>query len=153
MSRSLVDNQDLDASFNPAARTATADGTGVQSGADAYGRAAILDVGLWTDGTHKFTLERSTDGSTWNEMVAAELGDPAGALDTTDLNSINITSLATDNVIHQLDLLTTDEHARWVTTVTGGPATGLVAGASIQTGHPKRFAGDNNPMKPGGYNW
>lgn len=150
---SLVDNQELAQSLAPAARTATANGTAVQSGADAYARAAILDVGLWTDGTHKFTFDRSTDGSTWTEMVAAELGDPAAALDTTDLNSVNITSAATDNVIHQIDLLTTDEYVRVTVTVSGSPSTGLVASGKIQTGHPLRFAGDNNPMGASGYRW
>ena len=155
MSWSIVDNQDLARSFAPAAVTVTANGTSVQSGADAYGRAAILDLGLYVDGTFVFKLQRSTDDSVWNDMLVGEIGDSKDALDAglliTDVAIITVGSVALDNVIHQVDLLTIDEFTRWVVTVTGGPGTGMVFGAVIQTGHPLRFAGDKNPMKPDGY--
>lgn len=149
--RSLPDNQDFAVSLAPAARTATANGTAVQTGADSDARCAILDIGLWTDGTHKFTFDKSTDGSTWTEMTASELDDPGSQLDTSDENSVNVTSLATDNKVVQIGLLTTDEYTRVTVTVTASPSTGLVAGAIIQNGHPKRFAGGaGNPATASG---
>lgn len=158
MSRSIVENQTVTRSLAPAARTATANGTAVQTGADAYARAAVLDIGLWTDGSHVFKFQSSTDGSTWTNMTVADIGDPNSALDsglaTTDVAIITVDGATDDDVIHQLDLLTISEYVRAVCTVSGGPSTGLVSGVTIVTGHPRRFAGSTGqPMSAAGAYW
>lgn len=149
---SIPDNQGLVQTLAPAARTATANGAGVESGGDSYARAAILHFGAWTDGTHKFTFDRSTDPGTvgWTEMTAEELDDPAEALDTGDLNSVNVTDDTNDGDVVQIGLLTTDSWTR-VTDTISGASTGQVASAIIQDGHPKRFAGQKgNPATAAG---
>lgn len=157
MARSIVENQTVSRTLAPAARTVTANGTAVQTGADAYARAAVLDIGAWTDGTHIFKFQSSPDNSTWTNLTVADIGDPDGALDSglasTDVAIITVDGATDDDVIHQLDLLTIAEYVRAVVTISGSPSTGLLAGVTIVTGHPKRFAGDSNPMSAGGAYW
>jgi len=144
--RSLVDSQELAQSLPPAVRVATATGAIVESGADSDARTALIDAGLWTNGTHKFTFERSLLGSVFIEMEAEELHDKDGSLDSVDLNSVNIVDGTNDNQYHQIDLLTTDPFIQIKTTVSGASGEGLLAGASIQNGHPLRTAGgEANP--------
>ncbi len=146
--RSLADSQEFEHTLLPAARTATATGSSVDTGSDSDARTVLLDIGLWTDGTHEFTFERKTEEAAgFTEMTAAELNDKDGVLETVgDGNSLIVLDGTNDNSFFQIDLLTTDEITRVVQTVTGGPATGLVSSAVIQNGHPLRVAGGSaNP--------
>lgn len=137
---SLSDSQNLAQSLPPAARAASANGAGVQTGDESFARTALVDLGLWSDGTHKFTFEKSTDGSNWTEMTVDELNDRDDALDPVDENSINVVDANNDNQMAQIDLLTVDDHVRAVTSVSGA-STGLVSGVTIQNGHLLRTAG------------
>lgn len=141
--RSLSDSQEFAHTLLPAARTATATGSSIDTGADSDARTVLFDIGLWVDGTHEFTFERKTEEAAgFTEMEAAELNDKDGVLETVgDGNSLIILDASNDNSFFQIDLLTTDEIIRVVQTVTGGPATGLVSGVIVQNGHPLRVAG------------
>lgn len=71
-------------SLAPAARTATANGTGVDLvGFGAIG--ALVAVGVITDGTHVVKLQDSPDNSTWTDVAAANLSGsfPANLTSTT----------------------------------------------------------------------
>lgn len=64
--------QDVVNSLAPAARTATANGTGVDL-ANFDSATAVLVVGTITDGTHTPALQESDDNSTFTAVAAADL--------------------------------------------------------------------------------
>lgn len=70
--RDLVNNILFKQSLKPQARTAAANGTGVDT--RGYGAVAFLvDKGVITDGTHVLTVEESDDDSTYTAIAAADL--------------------------------------------------------------------------------
>ena len=70
--RDLKSNIDVTASLAPAARTATASGTGVDL--RGYESAVVSFVpGTVTDGTHTPSVEESDDDSTYTAVAAADL--------------------------------------------------------------------------------
>jgi len=151
MSQSLPDNLDFATSLDKIARTVTANGTSVDTGQDHFARMSQLDLGAWTDGTHKFTWQESPNGTDWTTLTAAQLDDIGGVLDSVDLNSVNVVDATGDDTIIEMGLLVTERFVRVVQTVTGGPATGLVSGVIITSGLKRYAGGDGQPMSPTGF--
>lgn len=147
--RSLPDSQNFTQTIAPQVITdGTINGTAVQNSGAADARAAVIHAGAWTDGTHTFTFEDSPDGTTWTALTAAELDDPDDKLTGA---AVVIDGAADDNIEIQIGLLSAEDYVR-VVCVTTGSTTGLLAGASIQEGHPLRYAGKLHPMKAAGLN-
>ncbi|WP_159941835.1 MULTISPECIES: hypothetical protein [unclassified Nocardiopsis] len=107
----------------PAARTATANGTGADI-TDFRAVAALVHIGAWVDGSHAFSLEESDDNTTF---TAVDAGDLVGSLPT-------VTDATEDDTVHALGYFGTARYLRVVVTVTGSPATGLLSSASVIRG-------------------
>lgn len=126
MSRDLYNGTDAAQSLRPQARTASANGTGVDLvGYDAA--LVLIDVGAWTDGTHTFEVQDSEDNSTF-AAVADEylLGtEPA------------VSGAAHDDVIYEIGYKGIKRYLRVAVTVSGA-TTGAVYGASIVRGKPRK---------------
>jgi len=72
MFHNLFDSASPALTQNPAARTATSNGTGVDL--KGYDTAiAVVQFGTWTDGTHTPSLEESDDNSTFTAVAAADM--------------------------------------------------------------------------------
>ncbi len=72
---------DVQNSLTPAARTATANGTGVDLTGFASAEIAFV-VGTITDGTHTPSVQESDDNSTYTNVAAADLIGTLAALAT-----------------------------------------------------------------------
>lgn len=106
-------------SLAPAARTATANGTGVDL--QGYGAAMVVwNVGAITDGTHTPKLQESDDNSTFTDVAAGDLSGTAVALVASTNQEIGYTGRA--------------RYLRAVITVTGSPSTGGVYSALVVRG-------------------
>lgn len=148
--RSIPDSQDFEVSLDKIARTATADGAAIDTGRDHFQRMFLFDFGAWTDGVHKWTIEsRQLSTDSWVALVAEELDDPDGKLDSVDLNSINIVDATDDDTLVELGVLHTDRFVRASLAVSGA-SSGAIGGAkAISAG--KRYAGmKGQPMDPDG---
>jgi hypothetical protein len=106
-------------SLAPAARTASANGTGVDL-ANYDGAVVVVETGTITDGTHAITVEESTDNSTFTAVAAADLHDADG--DGTILPSIGA---ADDNKVYEIGYFGTKRYVRAVTTVSGTTTGGV----------------------------
>ena len=123
-SRDLHNNIKASQSLGPAARTASANGTGVDL-QGFHSAVVIIDVGARTDGSHTFQVEESVDNSAFTAVVAADLqGTEPVVDDATD-----------DDQIYKLGYLGSKQYLRVAVTVSGA-TTGAVYGASIVAGHP-----------------
>lgn len=72
MFHNLYDSAAAALTQSPAARTATANGTGVDL--KGYETAiAVVQFGTWTDGTHTPSLEESDDNSSFTAVAAADM--------------------------------------------------------------------------------
>lgn len=109
-------------SLAPAARTASANGAGVDL-ANFDAACAVIDVGLWTDGTHTFKLQDSDDNTTFAD-VTADFLDGAGPV---------INDAADDATAYTLGYHGIRRYLRVVVTVAGA-TTGAVYSASIVRG-------------------
>lgn len=77
--RDLKNNLSEATSLAPAARTATANGTGVDL--KGFGAAEVFfNVGTITDGTHTPNVQESDDDSTYTDVAAADLEGTLAAL-------------------------------------------------------------------------
>jgi hypothetical protein len=112
-------------SLAPAARTASANGTGVDL-RGYEGALVLVDAGAYTDGAHAFTLEESDDDSTYTDVAAADI---LGSEPTID-------DAAEDNMVYTFGYRGGKRYVRVVQTVTGSPSTGLIAGAAVLRGRP-----------------
>lgn len=74
--------QDAVNSLVPAARTATANGTGIDL-ANFASATLVFSVGTITDGTHTPTMQESDDNSTYTTVAAADLIGTFAALAST----------------------------------------------------------------------
>ncbi len=146
---SLPDNQTRTISLDKVVRTASANGTWIDTGRDAHERMFELDVGLWVDGVHTFSFEHSVDASTAVALTRAQLDDPAGLL--TASGTIVIDAADEDNLIIQLGILGTHRYVRPVQTVTGSPSTGLISGVSVVESELRAAGGVGQPMSATGY--
>jgi hypothetical protein len=116
---------DIRQSLKPLARTASANGSGVDLlGYD--GAMIVVDAGTVTDGTHTVSLEESADNSTFTAVAAGNLEGTLPALITTN-----------DDQIHTAEYRGTKRYVRGVITVTGSPSTGAVVGIAVIRGNPK----------------
>lgn len=109
-------------SLLPAARTASANGTGVDlAGFDAA--MIVIDAGTWTDGSHTFAVQESSDNSTFTAVAAADLDGTAPV----------INGNTKDEQIYKLGYHGIKRYLRVATTVTG-TTTGAVYSATITRG-------------------
>lgn len=123
--RDLKNNLKPVQSLAPAARTASANGAGVDlRGFDAA--MIVIDVGAWTDGAHQFAVEESADNATWTAVAAADLDGAAP----------NVAAAGDGGQIYKIGYRGAQRYLRVTSTVTGAPATGAVYGASILLGMP-----------------
>ena len=74
-------------SLPPAARTATASGTGVDT-ANAGGVTVVFPAGTRTDGTHTPSVEESADNSSWSAVAAADLVGTLAAITTDSVQQV-----------------------------------------------------------------
>ena len=108
-------------SLLPAARTATANGVGVDL-ANAEENQIVVIGGAWTDGTHTFKLQESADNATWNDVAA---GDQVGTF--TAISSAP-TAAITGNKVSYIGAL---RYVRVVVTIAGA-TTGALYTAIVQ---------------------
>ena len=106
--------------LGPAARTTTATGTGVDL-MGFNGCLVLINGGLWTDGTHTFSLEHCDDDATYVTV-------PAGDMDATPPV---VSSGSNDETLFQISYVGSKRYLRAKCTVTGSPSTGLVWSAMI----------------------
>lgn len=107
-------------SLTPAARTASANGSGVDL--TGYRAAAVVfTVGTITDGTHTPKIQESDDNSSFSDVAAADQSGTLAALAT--------------GVNQEVSYLGTKRYIRAVSTVAGA-TTGGVYGAQVIRGKP-----------------
>lgn len=124
MARDLYSNTSSVQSLAPAARTASANGTGV----DLHGFQSALiavHVGAYTDGTHTFEVQESADNATFAAVDAADLQGAALELD----------SAGQAGKVHEMGYYGSKRYLRVAVTVAGATA-GALYGAAIVRGHP-----------------
>lgn len=110
-------------SIQPALRTATATGQGVDLSSGDGQAFAVVIGGTYTDGTHAVTLQESKNDGTADEHTAADAY--AAIADTVSITNVTGTSL---------QIVTFRPSKPWVRavlTVTGSPATGAIVGVLI----------------------
>lgn len=108
----------------PAARTASANGTGV----DLAGYTAamvVITTGTITDGTHAIKLQESDDNSTYTDVAASQVQGTNPSITSSNGNSV-----------YKLGYLGYKRYIRAVTTVTGA-TTGGVYQATVLRGEPR----------------
>jgi hypothetical protein len=120
--RDLKNNIDAALSLSPAARTATANGAGVDlQGYEAA--AALVQFGTWTDGTHTPSLQESDDNSSFTTVAAADL---TGAFTA-------VSSGGGSNTVQRVGYIGAKRYVRGVLTVSGA-TTGAVSAIAIVRG-------------------
>ena len=108
----------------PKAYTTSTDGTGVDlRGYDAA--TVVLSVGAFTDGTHSFTLEESSDDSSYTTVAAADIVGSTLVLDST----------GEMNADYWCGYIGSARYLRVASTISA-VTTGAVYGATIIKGHP-----------------
>lgn len=108
---------DVQNSLAPAARTATANGTGVDL-ANFASANVVFSVGTITDGTHTPSVQESDDNSTFTAVAAADL---IGTL-------ANLAS----NTNQRVGYRGTKRYVRAVSTVAGATTGGVYAGVVVR---------------------
>ena len=112
----LKQTTDVKNSLAPAARTATANGTGVDLANFASAEVAFV-VGTITDGTHTPSVQESDDDSTYTAVAAADLIGTLAALASTP---------------PARRLSCTKRYVRAVSTVSGATTGGVYAGVVVR---------------------
>jgi hypothetical protein len=123
-----VNDISVAASLAPAARTATANGTGVDL--TGYNAAAVvITAGTITDGTlYTFEVQESDDNATFTAVADADLIGTEPALAASD-----------DNAVRELGYKGIKRYIRVALTgATGAPATGGVFAAIVVRGKPRK---------------
>ena len=105
----------------------------------------VIELGDYTDGTHTFTFEESSDDSTFTAIVAANLDGfdflNSQELFATGLASVVVSDATRDGQRLLIGYVGINEYIRAVC-VTTGATTGLVAGAGTIQGN-MRYQGNN----------
>lgn len=117
-------------SLPPAARTATANGTGVDRnvGANMHRTAMVLvSTGVITDGTHTIEVQDSDDNTTFAAVADQYLQGTEPAIVAAD-----------DNKLFYIGYIGERRYLRVVTTLSGAPVTGGIYGADVLLGEPRR---------------
>lgn len=109
------------ASLRPAARTASANGSGVDL-ANYNSVAVQINAGTITDGTHTPKLQESDDNSSFSDVAAADLQGSFAAIAT--------------NTDQEVGYIGIKRYVRAVSTVAGA-TTGGVYSINILRGHPR----------------
>lgn len=113
----------------PAAKTSTT----TSSAVDLQGYNAILvhvAAGVWTDGTHTFSLtECATSGGSFTAVAAGDLLGTAPA----------ISSSGTASQQYTFGYRGSKRYIKVVATVTGSPSTGAVYSAEVMLSDPRHF--------------
>ena len=124
--RDLKNNIDVALSLSPAARTATANGGGVDlQGFEAA--AAVVQFGTWTDGTHTPSLQESDDNSAFTAVAAADLTGGFTA----------VSGAGGSNTVQRVGYVGAKRYLRGVMTIAGA-TTGAVSAIAIVRGVPAR---------------
>lgn len=113
-------------SLDPEARTATADGAGVEI-RESDSQAILFNAGVLTDGVHTPVVQESDDNSSFSDVAAIDLD---GTLDV----------LAT-GVSQRVGYKGLKQFIRSRIVVSGGPGTGIVASSTILLGNLHRSPG------------
>lgn len=113
----IKQTQDVQNSLTPAARTASANGSGVDLANFASATVAFV-VGTITDGTHTPSVEESDDNITYTAVAAANLIGTLAALAT--------------GVNQRVGYRGSKRHIRTATTVAGATTGGVYAGVVIR---------------------
>ncbi|MFE2106643.1 hypothetical protein ACFXAF_12360 [Kitasatospora sp. NPDC059463] len=125
MRTDIVNHADPAPSLAPAARTASANGTGVDLAN--YDAAAVLVVaGAWTDGTHTYELQDSDDNAAFTAVADAYL-DGAEPV---------VSSAGTASQVYKIGYKGVRRYLRVAVTVAGA-TTGAVGAAVIVRGKPR----------------
>jgi hypothetical protein len=111
------------ATLAPAARTASANGTGVDL-ANYDGAVALVQAGTWTDGTHTFELQDSSDNTTFAAVADEFLSGTEPV----------VSSAGTASTVYRIGYHGIKRYVRVAVTV-AGTTTGAVYGASIVRGY------------------
>ncbi len=110
----------------PAARTASANGIGVDlQGFDAA--VVVVETGTITDGTHTIAVEESDDNTTFAAVAAGDLQGTNPAIGAAD-----------DNKVYEIGYLGKKRYIRASVTVAGA-TTGGVYGASVVRGSARKY--------------
>lgn len=126
---SVYTNVTARASLNPAARTATATGAGVDRnvGADMHRTAMVLvHTGTITDGTHTIEVQDSDDNTTFTAVADQYLQGTEPAIGVAD-----------DDKLFFIGYIGVRRYLRVVSTVAGA-TTGGIYGVSVLLGEPRR---------------
>ena len=125
--KDLKNNIEPALSLNPAARTASANGTAVDL--QGYESALVLvHCGAITDGTHTPSVEHSdASGSGYAAVAAADL--------------IGSLAACTANGIQSVRYIGSKRYIRVVLTVAGSPVTGAIVEAMVARGHERHKGG------------
>jgi hypothetical protein len=127
--RSVYNHSRAMASLHPAARTATANGTGVDRlQGRVYYRSAMVMVhtGAITDGTHTISVEDSADNTTFAAVADEFLQGTEPALGSAD-----------DNEVHEIGYTGSKRYLRVTATVSGATTGGIYA-AAVLLGDPTK---------------
>jgi hypothetical protein len=109
-------------SLNPAARTATANGSSVDL--QGFGSAALFVLfGTWTDGTHTPSLQDSDDGTTFTNVATVDMDGAFTA----------VSSAGGNGTVQRVGYLGNRRFLRIVMTITGA-TTGAVSSAIVVRG-------------------
>lgn len=128
MMRDLKNNLDAVLSLSPAARTASANGTGVDL--KGYEAALVLvQTGTITDGTHTIEVQESDDNSTFTAVADADLQGTEPAIGATD-----------DDKVFEIGYLGAKRYIRVAVTVASA-TTGGVYAASVARGRARHLGG------------
>lgn len=90
------------------------------------GATVDISFGAYTDGTHTFALNESSDGTTWSAVAAADM---IGAMPVVSTN-------AQQNSVVRVGYIGKLRYLQVVNTVTGSPVTGAAMGVNVTTGFP-----------------
>ncbi len=124
-SADLYNNLDVVQSLPPAARTANANGAGVDMHGF-HGAMVVVSTGTITDGTHTIEVQESDDNSTFTAVADADLQGSEPAI-----------AAANDNQVYRIGYMGTKRYIRVAVTVAGA-TTGGVYGAVVVRGHPRK---------------
>lgn len=109
--------------LSPAARTATANGSTVDT--QGFGSAAfVVAFGAYTDGTHTPSAQHSDDGTTWTTCAATEIDGTFTA----------VSSAGGANTVQRVGYLAAKRYLRVVMTIAGA-TTGAATTALIVRSH------------------
>lgn len=123
--RDLENRLNVAQSLAPAARTASANGTGVDL-ANYDGAVVEITTGTITDGTHTVEVQESADNATFTAVADADLIGSEPAIGAAD-----------DNVIYKIGYIGTKRYLRGAVTVAGA-TTGGVYGINVIRGYPRK---------------